>query len=306
MLHHHWLRLVPTVGLGGIILLIVGFIIILAHPHVRAVVFSVLGIGLIFGLLWAVAATRTVVSEAAMEAAARSTVKPTAEAPPGDSVKVRPSVSSATVSDAPQGLLTEWKDATHSTIRLALRPDWTQLDASPQTVNDAVRITVSSGPFATVAECQRDVQTKMREAVRDYLDQDLLEMGASRLVPLSNSYLENLRIAQFHEEPTFASVGKMHQLHALLELTPQTKAVLIEAWHHGQVNERLFYLGGGLALVLGFLATVWGYLKLDTATHSRYSGRLGLAASILIVLLIAGAELLRRGALIETLLAGKF
>ena len=54
------------------------------------------------------------------------------------------------------------------------------------------------------------------------------------------------------------------------------------------VAERLKYTAVATGGLFGLLATVFGYLKLDTLTRGYYTGRLRMAAAMTILALVAG------------------
>jgi hypothetical protein len=66
-----------------------------------------------------------------------------------------------------------------------------------------------------------------------------------------------------------------------------------QRWRNAIVQDRLWYTGGGAALVLALLATFYGYLKLDLKTDAPHKGRLQLAATLVALLVAAGALLAR-------------
>ena len=64
-------------------------------------------------------------------------------------------------------------------------------------------------------------------------------------------------------------------------------------WRNAVVQDRLWYIGGGGALVLALLATLYGYLKLELRTDSASRGKLQLAATLVALIVAAGALLAR-------------
>ena len=59
------------------------------------------------------------------------------------------------------------------------------------------------------------------------------------------------------------------------------------------MSERLWYVGLGGAVVLALLSTFYGYLKLDMQTASAHTGRLQLAATLVALIVAAGALVAR-------------
>ena len=170
-------------------------------------------------------------------------------------------------------------------------PDW--FDASPKLVDGVYSMTVKSGVFTTVPECQRELDLEIKRTGDQYID-DYLGEGSSELVEVPLSYLKkNVRRAEFAEEVESESVGQMHQIRALLQFDDKTRTDFHRMQHNALVTGRLWYIGGGAALVLGLLTTLWGYLKLDLRTGGTQKGRLQLAAT-LVALVVAASMLLVR------------
>ena len=59
------------------------------------------------------------------------------------------------------------------------------------------------------------------------------------------------------------------------------------------MTDRLWYVGSAGAVVLALMGTVYGYLKLDLRTGGAQSGRLQLAATLVALIVAAGALLAR-------------
>ena len=51
-------------------------------------------------------------------------------------------------------------------------------------------------------------------------------------------------------------------------------------------------IGARLGLLLAFVGTIFGYLKMDTATRGYYSGRLRFGAGIVLLAIVGGALVL--------------
>ena len=68
--------------------------------------------------------------------------------------------------------------------------------------------------------------------------------------------------------------------------------------HDTVVEQRLWYAGGGAALVLALLGTIYGYLKLDLWAGEGARARLQLAATLVALLATAGVLLVRYSVLL--------
>ncbi len=135
------------------------------------------------------------------------------------------------------------------------------------------RTTVKSGLYVDVPECQRALDEATKHAADQYIE-DYLGAGASSLVDIPRSYLRaHVTKAEFAEVKQSSTVGPMHQIHALLEFDDDARADFHERWREAIVSERLWYAGAGAALVLGVLATLYGYLEMGLpAGESRLPG----------------------------------
>jgi hypothetical protein len=174
--------------------------------------------------------------------------------------------------------------------RSAGRPEW--VDAPAKLSNSVYTISISSGLFVSVPECQREINAHMKRAVDHYVDEYRGD-HASTLVSLPLAYLnEHVKKAEYSEVVN-ASVGPMHQIHALLEIDDRTRADIDRQWHNAVVTDRLWYTGSGAALVLALLGTFYGYLRLDLRTGGAQKGRLQLAATLVALIVAAGALLAR-------------
>jgi hypothetical protein len=171
------------------------------------------------------------------------------------------------------------------------RPQW--VDSPAKLSNSVYTISISSGLFVSVPECQREINAQMKLALDHYIDEYRGDQ-ASKLVSLPLAYLnERVKKAEYSELVNSDSVGPMHQIHALLEIDDRTRADIDRLWHNAVVTDRLWYTGAGAALVLALLGTFYGYLRLDLRTGGAQKGRLQLAATLVALIVAAGALLAR-------------
>ncbi len=150
------------------------------------------------------------------------------------------------------------------TITNEPRPTWVD---GPAGLNKSVYcFPVKSGLFASVPECQRELDAEISTAAAHYIDEYLADLSphASALVELPLPYLKKHVVkSEYAEVVESKSVGPMHQIHARLEFDDQVRSDVRRRLHDTVVEQRLWYVGGGAALVLALLATFFGYLKLD-------------------------------------------
>jgi hypothetical protein len=172
------------------------------------------------------------------------------------------------------------------------RPAW--VDRAPGLSDGVYAMVVSSGPYVSVPECQRALNDEILAATNHYIDEYLGDEHAASLVNLPPGYLRQfinkMEYAEVVESP---SVGRMHQLHARLEFDDRARSDFQRLWRNAVVQDRLWYTGGGAALVLALLATFYGYLKLDLKTGAPHKSRLQLAATLVALIVAAGALLAR-------------
>ncbi len=181
-------------------------------------------------------------------------------------------------------------------VAKALLPDGhrNRSDRGPALIGGVYRITVSSGPWSTVPECQRALDDEVLAATNNYINEYLGDPQAAEMVNVSPAYLrQRVYKAEHAEVIDSPAVGAMHQLHADLEFDARTRADFKQMWRNAVVESRLWYVGGGGVLVLALLATLYGYLKFEMRTDAAHRGKLQLAATLVALIVAAGALLAR-------------
>lgn len=180
-------------------------------------------------------------------------------------------------------------------IDSAPRPDW--VDAPAKLVKSVYSVPVRSGLFASLPECQGQLNSQIKREADHYIDELLRDLGehASQLVAISPEYLERyVKKAEYSEIRVSDSVGPMHQVHALLEFDDEARANFRHRWHDAVVTDRLWFTGAGAALVLALLGTFYGYLRLDSQTGGAHKGKLQLAATLAALIAAAAALMVRQ------------
>ena len=127
-----------------------------------------------------------------------------------------------------------------------------------------------------------------------YIDEYLGER-ASQLVDIPLSYLKRAR-----QEGRVRRGGHVRsrsdrctRFTRCSSSTIRPAPTFIAMWHNAVVTDRLWYTGSGAALVLALLGTFYGYLRLDLRTGGSHKGRLQLAATLVALIVAAGALLVR-------------
>ncbi|HEV3137393.1 MAG TPA: hypothetical protein VGZ26_05805, partial [Pirellulales bacterium] len=172
----------------------------------------------------------------------------------------------------------------------AERPEW--VDKPGKLVDSVYRVSINSGPYVTIPECQGHLDLQMKLAADQYID-DYLGEGARQVVDISPGYLRrHVKKAEFNEVIT-STVGPMQQIHALLEFDDSVRADFQHRWHAAVVGRRLWFVGASTGLVLALLGTLYGYLRLDLRTGGTHKGQLQLAAALVALIVTAGALLVQ-------------
>jgi hypothetical protein len=174
------------------------------------------------------------------------------------------------------------------------RPAWVDAPSHFVSSNSAYAVSIKSGPWASVPECQRELDREMKRAADQYINELLGDDHAAELVAISLDYLkQNVKKAEYDEVLHSESVGPMHQIHAQLEFDPAAQNDFRHVRHDALVTDRLWFAGTGAALVLALLGTFYGYLKLDLRSQGANKSRLQLAATLVALILAAGTLLVR-------------
>ncbi|WP_435008921.1 hypothetical protein P12x_000173 [Tundrisphaera lichenicola] len=82
------------------------------------------------------------------------------------------------------------------------------------------------------------------------------------------------------ELPGLEDVYTLHRAGQQLDFSPSNKARIVSTYRRDLATRRMHRMGGGLALALGLLAVMTGYIRADEATRGYYTNRLRLAAVV--------------------------
>ena len=163
------------------------------------------------------------------------------------------------------------------------RPEW--VDAAPTRVGPVYEVVITSDPFTSSFECERDLDQKLADAVASYVS-NLLGPEAARRVELAPVEARQQIVADQWMESLDTSVGPMKRMHAQLQFDQDVQELFRKRWQEAVLTERLLAVGGGFVGLLLILGIAFGYLHLDTQTKGYYSGRLLLAAALAILVVI--------------------
>ena len=168
------------------------------------------------------------------------------------------------------------------------RPEW--VESLPVRVGDVHTTAVSSGPYTRPQDAARALDNELVEKTREYIVEHVGSPMAANFIRYGAKQIKTDLVKPTHvyREEIVVSIGPMHQVHALLEFGPEFRAAVDRHWAAEIAKSRLLQTGLLAAAVLGLLATVFGYFRLDNATRGYYTGRLQAMAAVAILALVFG------------------
>lgn len=216
-----------------------------------------------------------------------------AEAPLADELENGPPPNETIDDQQPQpaaadnGPRPAWVDAPAARLGGAYRTRVAWADAPTGLVGGIYRTRLEVGDYATREECDRNLPEALQQAVKAYAER-LIGEGAGRRTNVPLPYIHEHIVKQEWEEHPVASFGPMVRLHVLMEFDQNDRDYIKDLHQQALVAERLKYTAVATGGLFALLATVFGYLKLDTLTRGYYTGRLRMAAALTILALVAG------------------
>ena len=189
----------------------------------------------------------------------------------------------------------------------ASRPRW--VDSEPVLIGDVQQRPVSSGPYEKLRDCRRALDEQLKKAVDEYVDEYFDEaygqrLKASQIVHYDANWIKSHLLGPdgIYQETVQVSFGPMQQIHALVvfdagfrqeldgrrpDLDRQCRALV--------ATSRLLVTALGFGFLLSVLGVVYGYFKLDAATHAGHSRRLQfLGGAAILALLVMVVRLARQ------------
>ena len=159
-------------------------------------------------------------------------------------------------------------------------------------------ITVSSGMENVPDDCSRSLNEKLSQEVRDYITTHLIkDRRAARLPDLAwrvDEIRQKLvREPVYEDQITGMEYGPLYERHALLELDSEFRQQTRLQWSQYVKKRRVYGTGLASSGVLGLLALIFGYLKLDQVTRREHSTSLQLLAAGAILAMTASMWLLK-------------
>ena len=149
------------------------------------------------------------------------------------------------------------------------------------------------GPFSTRAECEVELMQAFEEEARVYVASHLGQQCLPSLYA-NLPYLQSQVVKERFEERIEGTYGPMLNLHARLEFDRTFDNFLLNRHRQVQISQRLALTASGGGLLLAFLSTIFGYLKIDTMTRGYYSRRLRWGTAAVIFSILSAATFLIR------------
>lgn len=174
------------------------------------------------------------------------------------------------------------------------RPAW--VNSQPVTKGEVHTIAVSSGPYSQMSEANRELDKAIEAAANAYIAEQIGSEQAPLLLNITGKSLRDQVVdpKDVYQETIVVSIGPMEQVHALLKFDEKFRSKLKADWENLLMSARLGQIGLGFGGVIGLLATVCGYFRLDNATRGYYTGRLQFLAAAAILTLVACGSMLAR------------
>lgn len=157
---------------------------------------------------------------------------------------------------------------------------------------DAYWMTVQIEPRRTLQQCESELPLALNKAAVEYAIEKLNRRPRfARQMQLPADFLKQNIVKETWPEPVQVSLGDWTQLHVLLEFDQAARARIDQECDKFVVAGRLWYTGTGVVTGLALLAVLFGVLKIDQATAGSCRVRLGLAAVVAALAVIAGASM---------------
>jgi hypothetical protein len=175
------------------------------------------------------------------------------------------------------------------------RPGW--VESPPVLDAETQLIAISAGPDLNLRDCRRRLADEAKATMDEYIDGLLAHPGAANVLDYRADQVMSRLVRPdniYQEEIISPSFGRMHQIHALLEIREDFRHEVESRWHDVVTRSRLAAMGliGGGVLALIFV--LFGYFRIDTATRGYYTVRLQFLTAVAILAIVAAGVLLSR------------
>ncbi len=152
---------------------------------------------------------------------------------------------------------------------------------------------IASKLYFSSQETESDLDSAMEDAVSRYVNNYLGESNASLLIRHDTEFIRsNLVKEQFEEVWNVKQFDKkMYRRHVLLDFNDSFRSRIDGEWRDVVQTSKVLTTGLGAFGLLGLMGVAFAYLRLDTVTKGRYSGRLQFVAAAAILALSAAGVL---------------
>ena len=149
---------------------------------------------------------------------------------------------------------------------------------------------VVAGPCLAVEDCEMELDREMVIATNRYIAEVLGRDDVESHLRIDAGFVKSHLLHKVAQPETIdTSYGKMRYLTAILRFDQAFSDELDTRWKNTQQKARVLQAGLGTGSVLLLLVVILGYLKFDTRTGGRYSGRLKITAVGVILVLVTVA-----------------
>ena len=151
------------------------------------------------------------------------------------------------------------------------------------------------GPYFSRNVSPHELKEALVKAANQYIDEHIGHQGTAKILNYDmGAVAEKLCYGDLETEPVLTQIGPAQYTMAKLQFNQSFLDELNASWENARREARLKQTGFGAGGILALLATVFGFLKLDTATRRYYTSRLQLGAAVMILVLVAAGVLVAR------------
>ena len=170
------------------------------------------------------------------------------------------------------------------------RPTW--IEQEPQTTGSGTHtIWVTSFPYKRHVDALHGLDDELAKEINRYIADHVGSELAPTFLRYDSTAIRRRLVKSeniYEEEIISPTTGKMHQIHALIEIDQNFRQQLDQQWQRVRATTRLTQLGlfAGAGLLL--IGSIFSYFRLDNATRGYYTGRLQFLTAAAILAVIGG------------------
>ena len=148
-----------------------------------------------------------------------------------------------------------------------------KVSAPLATANTTQMTSIEGQISATKERAEADARAALQSKIADWLEPEV-----PRTWSIPTPLLQSL-IAETRFRPEEKPYGTLYWAELKVNLSPDRRYALVQAYTQEVVRHRLMSLGGALTFVLIGLAAITGYIRADEATKGYYTNRLRMLAA---------------------------